>query len=192
MVMTTIMKYVTLDGRYKRAHSYHFVLLCHFCHKIRVSLPYYILQSVCLSISKDIKKEKKPILHEGLILLIIEYIKQTTISRPIISSPKTFDSIKKCIREMVVKEENPSRNFLKKDKDVGMDTDTIADSVEGYEDMANLTEEGSDASTSMSNTASGDYENIDEEAIGTMQVGNTSVIKNNNDDDKKEEDVGGQ
>lgn len=74
-----IMRYFTLDGRFSTLSSNHFMLLNHFRHKKRVPFSYYLLASLENGI-KDFKRNpKNPILHEGLILLVMEYAKYFAI-----------------------------------------------------------------------------------------------------------------
>lgn len=70
-VLNTIMEYITVEGRFSRAHTYHFVLLNHFRHDKKVSLPYYLFRSL----NKHSKNPSSPVLHCGLLLLIYEHCK---------------------------------------------------------------------------------------------------------------------
>lgn len=45
-VLFASIEYITLDGRFTRAYGHHFVLLNHFHHGERVSLPYYLACSM--------------------------------------------------------------------------------------------------------------------------------------------------
>lgn len=64
-----------MEGHFTRAHTYHFVLLNHFRHEKRVSLPYYLFRSLSRSLNKHNKNPSNPVLHYGLILLIYEHYK---------------------------------------------------------------------------------------------------------------------
>lgn len=65
------MEYFTSDGSFTRVYGHHFVLLNHFCHGIKVSLPFYLMSSLRANF-RDHKKNpiKFPILHEELLVLI--------------------------------------------------------------------------------------------------------------------------
>lgn len=83
-----IMEYITLDGRFTRVYGYHFSLLNHFRHKVRVSLPHYLFHSLSNSLD-DHKKNPKinHILHTGLIGLIYEHFQNMSgPSDPIVVS----------------------------------------------------------------------------------------------------------
>lgn len=73
--MNAIMEYITIEGRFSRAHTYHFVLLNQFRNEKRVSLPYYLFRSLSRSLNKHNKIPSNPILHCGLLLLIYEHYK---------------------------------------------------------------------------------------------------------------------
>ena len=75
-MLQAIIYYVTLDTRFSRVFSHHFVLLNHFRHGIKVSIPFYLLSSLKDSI-KGIREKTiaNPPLHEGLMLLIYKHIK---------------------------------------------------------------------------------------------------------------------
>lgn len=74
-VLNAIMEYITVEGHFTRVHTYHFVLLNHFRHKKRISLPYYLFRSLSRSLNKHSKNPSTPVLHCGLIFLIYEHCK---------------------------------------------------------------------------------------------------------------------
>lgn len=76
-----LMCYFTLDGRYMMLYGHHFVLLNHFCHGKLVSFSFYLLMSLEEGISNYKKNPRNPYLHEGLMLLIVEFIKANCIVR---------------------------------------------------------------------------------------------------------------
>lgn len=41
-VLLAIMEFITLDGRFTRVYSYHFVILNHFRYKEKIFIPYYL------------------------------------------------------------------------------------------------------------------------------------------------------
>lgn len=73
-LLKVIMKYFTLDGWFTRVYGHHFVLLNHFLHGVKVSLPFYLIISLRANF-RDHKKNpvKFPILHEGILVLIDSY-----------------------------------------------------------------------------------------------------------------------
>ncbi len=80
-VLHAIIEYITLDPRFDRVRTYHFVLLNHFYHDIKISFLYYLFTSMNKAISSFKKKPSvNPTLYVGLLLLIHEYFKAQTIS----------------------------------------------------------------------------------------------------------------
>lgn len=80
-VLHIVIEYITLDTRFDRVRTHHFVLLNHFRHGIKISFLYYLLTSMSKAISSFKKKTSvNPALHEGLLLLIHKYFKAQTIS----------------------------------------------------------------------------------------------------------------
>lgn len=55
-VLFASITYITLDGRFTRAYGHHFVLLNHFRHGEKVSLPYYLACSMDHNI-KEVQKD---------------------------------------------------------------------------------------------------------------------------------------
>lgn len=76
--------YITLDGRLRRAYGYHFVLLNHFRHGEKVSLPYYLVCSMDHTI-KEMQKDPQGdhALHQGLMVLFYKLLKWKSIEKPI-------------------------------------------------------------------------------------------------------------
>ncbi len=80
-VLKAVIEYITLDPRFDRARTHHFVILNHFWKKARISFPFYLLTSMS-KVMDNFKKKPiaNPALHEGLLLLIHEHFKAQTIS----------------------------------------------------------------------------------------------------------------
>lgn len=73
-IFKVVMEYVTIDGRFTKIYSYHFVLLNHFRHSIKIYFPYYLMCSLNDNLANHIKNPKvSPLAHQGLILLIYEH-----------------------------------------------------------------------------------------------------------------------
>lgn len=75
-VLKILIEYITLDPRFDRIRTHHFVLLNHFRHGIKISFPFYLYTSM----SKNIEGFKKlPVknlaLHKGLLLMVYEFLK---------------------------------------------------------------------------------------------------------------------
>ena len=75
-VLWDIIEFISLDTRFDRVRTHHFVLLNHFCYGVQVSFSLYLFSSMNKNIS-GYKKEPSanPALHEGLLLLLFEYFK---------------------------------------------------------------------------------------------------------------------
>ena len=83
-VLRIIIEYVTLDPRFDRVRTHHFVLLNHFRHKVKISFPFYIYTSMAKNIEGFKKCPVKNLaLHEGLLLLIYEFLKTHTRGKTI-------------------------------------------------------------------------------------------------------------
>ncbi len=79
LVLRIIIEYVTLEPRFDRVRTHHFVLLNHFRHKVKISFPFYIYTSMTKNIESYKKcPVKNPTLHEGLLLLIFKFLKTQT------------------------------------------------------------------------------------------------------------------
>ena len=75
-VLKAIIEYFTLDPRFDRACTHHFVILNHFWHNVRISFPHYLLTSMRKVVESFKRKPiANPALHEGLLLLIHEHFK---------------------------------------------------------------------------------------------------------------------
>ena len=83
-VLRAIIKYITLDTKFDRICTYHFVLLNHFRYGVKIFFPLYLYSSMNDNIN-DFKEKntRNPALHEGLLLLIYEYFKARTIRKHI-------------------------------------------------------------------------------------------------------------
>lgn len=68
-----IMRYITLDGRYASIFSHYFTILNHFRHGRLISIPFYLVSSLENSLVKHSENQDNLVIHEGLILLIMEY-----------------------------------------------------------------------------------------------------------------------
>lgn len=81
-VLYAVIEYITLDPRFDRVRTHHFVILNHFRHGSKISFPYYLFNSMNKAISSFKKKATvNPALHEGLLLLIHEHFHAQTISK---------------------------------------------------------------------------------------------------------------
>lgn len=78
-----IMRYITLNGRYASIFSYHFTILNYFRHGKIISIPFYLASSLENSLEKHLENPNNPVLHEGLIVLIMEYTKSLEIVPPL-------------------------------------------------------------------------------------------------------------
>lgn len=67
------MEYITLDARFNRAFIFNFVILNHFRHNMSISFPYYLHNYFVKIPNEDCKDPSKPILYEGLMMLIYKY-----------------------------------------------------------------------------------------------------------------------
>lgn len=74
------MEFITLDGRFTRVYNYHFVILNHFWYKEKISMPYYLFCALNVGIKASISNPKtNPTMHESLIVILHNHIKNTTI-----------------------------------------------------------------------------------------------------------------
>ena len=81
-VMFVIMEYLMLDGRFTKCYGYHFMLANHFRRNVKINFPYYLKQSLTISIQalqKDPNGEH--VFHEGLMVLIMNTLKAKRIVR---------------------------------------------------------------------------------------------------------------
>lgn len=88
------MEFITLYGRYTRVYSYHFVILNHFLYKEKISLPYYLLCALNVRIMDAISNPKtNPALHEGLMVVLYNHIKNTTIQLNIVEVSESDEEL---------------------------------------------------------------------------------------------------
>lgn len=82
-VLFVIMCYITLDGRFTKVYSYHFVLLNHYRHDEKVNFPYFLLRSMNATI-KAYKENPMgdTAMHQGLMVLIYDHLKSNQIVCP--------------------------------------------------------------------------------------------------------------
>ena len=75
-VLRAVIEYFTLDPRFDRARTHHFVILNHFWHNVKISFPFYLLNSMSKALGSFKKKPTaNPALHKGLLLLSYEHFK---------------------------------------------------------------------------------------------------------------------
>lgn len=78
-VLRIIIEYFTLDPKFDRIRSHHFVILNHFRHSVKISFPFFLFTSMSRSIEGFKNKPiNNPALHEGLLLLVYEFLKSQT------------------------------------------------------------------------------------------------------------------
>ena len=82
--MWAIIEFISLDTRFDRVRTNHFVLLNHFSYGVQVSFCFYLFSSMNKNILWYKKKPSANIsLHEGLLLLLFEYFKAQSRSKPL-------------------------------------------------------------------------------------------------------------
>ena len=71
-----------LDGRFTKCYGFHFMLANHFRHNVKISFPYYLKQSLTISI-QDLQKDPngEHVCHECLMVLILNTLKAKQIVR---------------------------------------------------------------------------------------------------------------
>ena len=75
-VLRAIIEFISLDTRFNRVRTHHFVLLNHFRHGIQISFPFYLFSSLSKNIVGYKKKPSANLaLHEGFLLLVYEFLK---------------------------------------------------------------------------------------------------------------------
>ena len=149
-VLGCIREYFILDGRSKRVHKCHFVFLNHFRHKDCISFPFYLRFSLLHSLESHKKKRSRPILHEGLILLIEEYCNNNRIApTPSKKKNKEATKVKKGISDLRG-EKGPNRKTLTPQKlvDYGSDSENTA----SHDTSGSESEDGSDSDYLCSNS----------------------------------------
>ena len=82
-VLFVIMEYLTLDGRFTKFYGYQFMLANHFRHDVRINFPFYLRQSLSISI-QAIQKDPngEHVCHEGLMVLIMNVLTSKKIMKP--------------------------------------------------------------------------------------------------------------
>lgn len=55
-MLKVLMEYLTIDGRFSKVYNYHFVILNHFRHGSKISLPFYLASSLNDSLADHAKK----------------------------------------------------------------------------------------------------------------------------------------
>lgn len=87
-LLKVLMEYITIDKRFSRVFGYHFTFLNNFCHQVRVSIPFYSSSSLNESFKLHRKGPSKFfVLHEGLLLLILNILKICLFPRPLLVCP---------------------------------------------------------------------------------------------------------
>lgn len=88
-VLEVIMRYLTFDGHFTTLFSSHFMILNHFRNDRWISFPFYLFYFLSHGIISHIKDPYSQVLHEGLILLIMEHVKALAIqTKPFESNHK--------------------------------------------------------------------------------------------------------
>lgn len=90
------MQYLSLDRKFYSIFNYHFVILYHFHHCKCISIMFYLVSSLKNSLKDNEKNITSPILHEGLILPIMEHAKSFYVERNLV--PKYGIELKKNVR----------------------------------------------------------------------------------------------
>lgn len=78
-----IICYVTLEGHFDAILGCHFSLLNHFRHGLHVSFPFFLFSSLEVLVYAHLKNYRALVLHEGLILLIMEHVRVHTPTKSI-------------------------------------------------------------------------------------------------------------
>ena len=100
--MFVVIEYLTLDGRFTKIFGHHFMLVNYFKHRVRISFPFYLrqlLDYMILSIQND--PEGDHAFHEGLMVLIMNLLKDEKVDMSCISK-KTMDVILRGVIRMRV------------------------------------------------------------------------------------------
>jgi hypothetical protein len=105
-VLRAIIEFISLETRFDRVRTHHFVLLNHFHYGTKVSFPFYLFSSMNKNISGYKKKPSaNPALHEGLLLFLYDYFKAHSRSKSL-------------AHVVVASEETGSSNFSSDTKDI--------------------------------------------------------------------------
>lgn len=90
------MEFITLDGRYPRVYSYHFVILNHFQCKEKISISYYLLCALNARIMDAISNPKtNRSMHEGLMVIMYNHINNTMVQLNIVDISKSDEELDK-------------------------------------------------------------------------------------------------
>lgn len=92
-VVEVLMCYVTLEGKFNTIFGHHFTLLNHFRHGLFISFLFSLLSSMEVSIYANLMNRRAPILHEGLILLIMENVKALLLVPAISNKEKIMSDV---------------------------------------------------------------------------------------------------
>ena len=75
-VLWEVIEFISLDTRFDRVRTCHFIMLNHFHHRIKISFPFYLFSSLRKNIVSYKKKPSTNLaLHEGFLLLVYEFLK---------------------------------------------------------------------------------------------------------------------
>ena len=206
-VLGCIREYFILDGRSKRVHKCHFVFLNHFRHKDSISFPFYLRFSLLHSLESHKKKRSRPILHEGLILLIEEYCKNNRIAS-IPSKKKKMDATKvKKDNSILRGEKGPNLNMLIPHKLVdygseseksashgntvpesedGTDADYLCSTSDGNSDSKGSSEKSNEKTNSESTSNQSRAENVGVQAISSRSEKGIDMSDGNSVQKRKE------
>lgn len=126
------MEYLTVDGGFTKIYNYNFAILNHFRHGAKIYLPLYLASSLNESLADHVKKPSfYPLAHQGLILLIYEYIKDKTMATkdgPLIINSHTSE---KCIDSDSTGEPSTPTHKKRKVEIMQEEKDVLADEEEG-------------------------------------------------------------
>ena len=85
-VLRILIEYITLNPKFDRIRTHHFVLLNHFRHGAKKKFPFYLYTSMSKSIEGFKKKlVNNPALHEGLLLLVYKFLKTQTRGKALVT-----------------------------------------------------------------------------------------------------------
>lgn len=83
-VLRVIIKYISLDMRFDRLYTHHFMFLNHFRYGAKISIPFFLYFSINENINDYKEKHSSnPAFHEGLLLLIYNFFKARSIGKQI-------------------------------------------------------------------------------------------------------------
>lgn len=205
-VLSCIREYFILEERSKRVHKFHFVFLNHFRHKDRISFPFYLKYSLLQSLYAHKQKDSRPILHEGMILLIENYCKNKLMATPISKKKRgtTTDSqskkgkrdARKSVKMELMAKDTPHKNEeeTSNSSDNNEDKNTETENKNG--DSEEDTEMG-DISSNLGGYSASKNEtenNVEEESLGkndgSRNIGNETTIQGTDGEENVEEPEG--